>query len=89
MDNQILHLLTDMQADMKSMNTEIKSMKTEMKSMKTEMHNRFDTVDAKLEGVGGQFELTNESRINEVDFIVDKVNKMEKEIYILKNKSNI
>ncbi|SFE00054.1 hypothetical protein SAMN05216238_10720 [Lentibacillus persicus] len=57
----------------------------EMKSMKSEMHSRFDTIEAKLEG---QFELTNESRINEMDFIVDKVNKMEKEIYILKNRNS-
>ncbi|WEG14339.1 hypothetical protein PU629_08255 [Pullulanibacillus sp. KACC 23026] len=28
-----------------------------------ERHSGFDTVDAKLEGVGGQFELTTESRI--------------------------
>jgi hypothetical protein len=52
------------------------------------MHNRFDKVDAKLEGVGSQFELTNESRIVDVDFIVDKVNKLEKEIYLIRSKNN-
>ncbi|MFA1819322.1 hypothetical protein ACDX78_03790 [Virgibacillus oceani] len=97
---QILDLLTEMNAEMKSMktdvqslNTEMKSMKSEvhslnseMKTMKSEMHDRFDTIEAKLEGVPNQLELTTEARINEGDFIVDKVNKMEKEIYVLKNK---
>lgn len=81
MDDQILNLLTEIQLEMKSM-------KTEMSNMKSEMHNRFDSIDTKLEGVGGQFELTNASRMNEVDFIVDKVNKIEKEVYILKNRHN-
>jgi hypothetical protein len=78
MDKQILELLTEM-------NKELKSLKLDMKEFKTEMHNRFDKVEAKLEGVGGQFELTNESRIDEFDFIADKVNKLEKEIYFLRN----
>ncbi|WP_228275752.1 hypothetical protein [Gracilibacillus oryzae] len=52
MDKQILDLLTEM-------NKEIKSMRTDVNDLKTEMHNRFDTIEAKLEGVGGQFELTN------------------------------
>jgi SMC interacting uncharacterized protein involved in chromosome segregation len=80
-DKQIFDLLTEM-------NKEMKSMKSDIHSLKSEMHNRFDTVEAKLEGVGGQFELTNESRMNEMDFIVDKVNKMEKELYILKNRNS-
>jgi polyhydroxyalkanoate synthesis regulator phasin len=73
-DKQILELLTEMSR--------------EIKSMKSEMHSRFDTIERKLEGVGGQFELTNESRITDVDFIADKVNKLERELYMLKNKSN-
>ena len=81
MDKQILDLLTEM-------NREIKSMKTDVNDLKTEMHNRFDTIEGKLEGVGGQFEITNESRIIDVDFIAEKVNKLERELYILKNKSN-
>ena len=55
---------------------------------KSEMHNRFDKVEAKLEGIGGQFELTNESRMDDFDFVADKVNKLEKEIYILKSKNH-
>jgi hypothetical protein len=66
-DKQILDLLTEM-------NKEIKSMKTDVNNLKTEMHIRFDTIEAKLEGVGGKFELTNESSIIDVDFIADKVN---------------
>jgi hypothetical protein len=81
LDKQILELLT-------GMSKEMKSMKSDIHSLKLEMHNRFDTIEAKLEGVGGQFELTNESRINEVDFIVDKINKLEKDLYLLKNKSD-
>lgn len=56
--------------------------------LKQKMHHRFDTIEVKLESVGGQFELTNESRRIDVDFIADKVNKLERELYILKNKSN-
>lgn len=81
MEKQILDLLLEM-------NKEMKSMKSDIHSLKSEMHNRFDTIEAKLEGVGGQFELTNESRINEVDFIIDKVNKLEKDLYILKNRNS-
>ncbi|WP_078427494.1 hypothetical protein [Alkalihalobacterium alkalinitrilicum] len=95
MDKQILDLLTEMSKEMKSMKSGIFDFKTEMKSIKSdiynfksEMHNRFDTIEAKLEGVGGQFELTNESRIIDVDFIADKVSKLERELYILKNKNN-
>ncbi|PAV30864.1 hypothetical protein CIL05_03855 [Virgibacillus profundi] len=79
MDKQILDLLTEM-------NYEMKSMKTEIHSLKSEMHHRFDTIEAKLEGSGGQFEITNDLRINEMDFIDDKIHKMEKELFILKNK---
>ncbi|MDE5416344.1 hypothetical protein [Alkalihalobacterium chitinilyticum] len=80
MDKQIFDLLTDL-------SQEIKSMKTDIHDFKTDMHNRFDTIEAKLEGVG-QFELTNESRIIDVDFIADKVSKLERELYILKNNRN-
>ncbi|MDT8858937.1 hypothetical protein N0O92_01755 [Alkalihalobacillus sp. MEB130] len=95
MDKQILDLLKEMSKEMKSMKLDMTDLKSEMKNMKSDvydlkldMHNRFDTIEAKLEGVGGQFELMNESRIIDVDFIADKVNKMEKELYILKNKNN-
>lgn len=81
MVEKIHELLTEM-------NKELKSLKLDMKEFKSEMHNRFDKVDAKLEGVGGQFELTNESRIEDVEFIADKVNKLEKEIYLLRSKNN-
>lgn len=81
MDKQILELLTEMSKEMKGMNSEISQ-------LKSEMHNRFDTIEAKLVGVGGQFELTTESRIVDVDFIADKVNKLEKELYMLKSKNN-
>jgi archaellum component FlaC len=92
MDEKILDLLTEMNNELKSlkfdMNNELKSLKLDMNEFKTEMHNRFDKVEAKLEGVGGQFELTNESRIDEINFIADKVNKLEKEIYLLRSKNN-
>jgi archaellum component FlaC len=53
------------------------------------MDHRFDRVESKLDGIGHQFELTNESRLQDVDFITTKVNKLEKEIFILKGKNNI
>ncbi|RXI96568.1 hypothetical protein DS745_22965 [Anaerobacillus alkaliphilus] len=81
MEKQILDLLTEMRKEMKSM-------KSDINDLKSDMHNRFDGIEAKLEGVGGQFELTNESRITDVDFIFDKVNKLEKELYILKSKTS-
>lgn len=88
LDKQILDLLREMNKEMKSMKSDMHSMKSEVQSMKSDMHNRFDTIEAKLEGVGGQFELTNESRMTDIDFIADKVNKLEKDLYILKNKSS-
>lgn len=88
MDEKILNLLTEMNKELKSMNIDMHEFKTDMQEFKTEMHHRFDKVEAKLEGVGGQFELTNESRIDEFDFINDKVNKLEKEIYFLRSKNN-
>ncbi len=99
MEKQILDLLTEMRKEMKSMKSDIndlksdtrkemKSMKSDINDLKSDMHNRFDGIEAKLEGVGGQFELTNESKITDVDFIFDKVNKLEKELYILKSKTS-
>lgn len=88
MDEKILNLLTEMNKELKSMKIDMQEFKTDMQEFKTEMHHRFDKVEAKLEGVGGQFELTNESRIDEFDFINDKVIKLEKEIYFLRSKNN-
>lgn len=99
MDEKILNLLSEMNRDLKNMkldmtqfktdvNKDLKSLKIDMTQFKTEMHNRFDKIDAKLDGVGSQFELTNEQRMNEYEFIADKVNKLEKEIYFLKTKNN-
>ena len=92
MDKQILELLTEMNQELKNlkleMNKELKSVKSEMDEFKSEMHNRFDKVEVKLEGIGGQIEPTNESRMDDFDFIFDKVNKLEKEIYILKKQES-
>jgi regulator of replication initiation timing len=49
-DKQIFDLLSEMSKEMKSM-------KSDILDLKSEMHNRFDTIERKLEGVGGQFEL--------------------------------
>lgn len=68
--NEIKSLKLDMK--------ELKSLKLDMKELKTEMHNRFDKVEAKLEGVGGQFEITNDSRIDDFDFVADKVRRINK-----------
>ncbi|NMH73963.1 hypothetical protein HF078_12800 [Bacillus sp. RO2] len=78
----------NMKTEMGGMKSEIGNMKTEMGGMKTEMHERFNTVEAKLDGIGGQFELTNELRMNDFDFIDNKVNRLEKEMFIMKSKSN-
>ena len=76
MEKQIFELLTKMNHEFQEMKTEINGMRTEINGVKTEfnnlrseMHCRFDNVDAKLEGIGLQFELTNDSRINDVGFI--------------------
>ena len=44
-EEKILHLLTEMKAEMDSMKTEIGSMKAEIGSMKAETDKRFDKVD--------------------------------------------
>ena len=67
--------------DMKKDINKLKDIKSDINELKVEMHTWFDTIQARLEGVFGQFELTTESRINEIDFIADKVNKLEKELY--------
>ncbi|MCT8137857.1 hypothetical protein H1D32_08880 [Anaerobacillus sp. CMMVII] len=81
MEKQIFELLT-------KMNREFQEMKTDIHNLRSEMHGRFDNVDSKIEGIGLQFELTNESRINDVVFITDKVNKLEKEVFIIKTNKN-
>jgi protein subunit release factor A len=88
--NELKSLKSDMNElkSLKSDMNELKSLKSDMNEFKTEMHNRFDKVEARLKGIGGQFELTNEPRIDEFDFIADKVNKLEKEIYLLKSRNN-
>jgi hypothetical protein len=48
-DKQILELL-------KEMSKEMKSIKSDVYDLKSEMHNRFDTIESKLIGVGGQLE---------------------------------
>lgn len=94
-DKPIFDLLKEMNKEMSSMRSEIGSMKSDMKSMqsemgsmRSEMNSRFDTIESKLDGVGSQFELTNEARMNEVGFVIDKVNKIEKDVYLLKNRDN-
>jgi len=74
----------NLKLEVQKSNIEIHNLKLDTKEFKTEMHNRFDKLEAKLDGVGDQFERTNESRIDEFEFIADKVNKLEKEIYFLK-----
>lgn len=88
MNNLRLEMNTEFKSVRSEMNTEFLSMKSDIGEFKSEMHNRFDKVDAKLEGIGGQFELTNESRIDDFDLIADKVNKLEKELYIIKSKNH-
>ncbi|GAA0454498.1 hypothetical protein [Alkalibacillus silvisoli] len=99
MDKQLLDLLTEINHELKSVKSDVNSFKSEiktdihsnnsdMKNVKTEMHHRFDSIEAKLEDIGEKFELTNELGINEMEFILDKVNKMEKDIYILKNRNS-
>jgi predicted nuclease with TOPRIM domain len=58
------------------------------------MNNRFDKIEKKLDGIGEQIELVNGQRIEQTDnvetdfnFISDKVNKLEKEIFIIKHGS--
>jgi len=50
-EEKILHLLTEMKAEMDSMKTEIGSMKAEIGSMKAETDKRFDKVDECLQGL--------------------------------------
>lgn len=80
--------IQSIQTDTENMKLNIQGLNTEIKNVKLDMHQRFDKVDGKLSGIGEQFVLTNEARINDVEFIHDKVNKLEKEIFILKNKSS-
>ena len=80
--------MTTVKSGMDNLNSDMTNVKSGMGNLRSEMHGRFDSVEAKLQGIGNQFELTAESRITETGFISDKVNKMEKEIYYLKTKNN-
>ncbi|KUP04195.1 hypothetical protein Q73_13780 [Bacillus coahuilensis m2-6] len=80
--------MQEVKNDVQGLKTDVQAITSDMEELKSEMHDRFDKVDAKLVGVGNQFEFTNESRIVEDGFISDKVNKLEKEIYLIKNKIN-
>ena len=80
--------MTTVKSGMDNLNSDMTNVKSGMGNLRSEMHGRFDSVEAKLQGIGNQFELTAESRITETSFISDKVNKMEKEIYYLKTKNN-
>ncbi|CAM5214178.1 hypothetical protein UACE39S_05477 [Ureibacillus acetophenoni] len=71
MEKQILDLLITIQQD--------------IKQIKTEMNTRFNAVVSKLEDIREHFELTNEARVKDVGFIEYKVNRLEKEIYLIKN----
>ncbi|WP_246050079.1 hypothetical protein [Aquibacillus sediminis] len=86
--------ISELKTGMKTTTAAIGELKTDMKNtttdihdFKSEMHERFNAMEAKLQGVGEQFELTNESRITDVGFIADKVNRLERELYIIKNKN--
>ncbi|OIJ09375.1 hypothetical protein BKP35_16850 [Anaerobacillus arseniciselenatis] len=86
--NGIKTEINGMGTEINGIKTEINGVNTEINNLRSEMHGRFDNVDAKLEGIGLQFELTNDSRINDVGFITDKVNKLEKEVFIIKTNKN-
>lgn len=64
MDKSILEQLTEL-------SEELKSLKLDIMEFKTEMHNQFDKVEAKLDGVSGQFKLTNKSKVEEFDINAD------------------
>ncbi|WP_113928108.1 hypothetical protein [Bacillus sp. P14.5] len=101
MEEKIMNLLTEMNQEMKGFKKEFISFKGEMISFKKEVDQRFDGVDrrldsvdrhlekmdAKLDGIGYQFEQTNALRSEDVDFVTAKVNKLEKEVFILKSKN--
>lgn len=54
MDVKILNLLTEMNRDLKNIKLDMTQFKTDVnkdiKSLKIEMHDRFDKIDAKLDG---------------------------------------
>ncbi|MGD6967382.1 hypothetical protein ACQCVP_13205 [Rossellomorea vietnamensis] len=103
MEEKIMNLLTEMNQDMKGFKKEFVSFKKEFVifkkefiSFKKDVHQRFDGVDgrldkidAKLDGIGYQFEQTNSLRSEDVDFVTAKVNKLEKEVFILKSKNKV
>ena len=100
MDKQILEILTDMSKQMKKMTDDINELKSDFQGLKvdvtdlkvvtnelrSEMHSRFDSVDSMLDGIGNQFEFIAEARITDVDFITEKVHKLEKDVFKLKSK---
>jgi DNA-binding protein H-NS len=79
MDQKILEMLTKMHQEMQE----------GFKGVNT----RLDKIEAKIEGIGGQFELLSSYKIElsenvneEIEFIADKVTRLEKDIFRMKHK---
>lgn len=93
MDEKIIEMLAKMNQDIAKMNQDIAKMNQDMKEGFKGVNVRLDKIESKLDGVGGQFEILSSYKIeldenvnDEIDFISDKVTRLEKEVFRMKHK---
>lgn len=99
MDQKIYELLVEMNKDIKELNKHFDNLENKVVNLEKsfanldskvdkgfkETNQKLDRIEAKLEGAGYQFEQTNENRIDDVSFLINKVNKLEYELFRMKN----
>ncbi|WP_062353562.1 hypothetical protein [Bacillus kwashiorkori] len=51
-----------------------------------EVNGNYKNMEKLIKGIGNQFEYTNRLRMQDIDFLSEKITKLEKELYLLKNK---
>jgi len=93
MEKQMLEMLKQMQSQMQIMDDRMVKMDDRMEKGFSEVNARLDHIDVKLDGIGGQFEETTKQIIalddagkTEMKFLAHKVNRLEKEVFLINNK---
>jgi hypothetical protein len=84
MEKQIIEMLMKMDERFDRLEKRFDRLEKQVEEGFTSVNERLSRIEAKLEGAGYQFESVNESRIDDVAFLLDKVNKLERELYRLK-----
>lgn len=89
MDEQLIKMMGKMMKQMNDMQSDMKSVKTDVAELKSEMNIRFDSVDAKLVGVGEHFEEMSKNTVQlrdevkkELKYVTRKINELDREVFM-------